>query len=106
MSRSHYARTWHRLLFSDQGSILYNLLVGLLEKSVVPVSFLERDVSLHELILDNWQFDFLAFLSLLVSSSLTTLRLSYLLWFIHFISHNYYSTKETRKFYTGFEHKE
>ena len=32
--------------FSDQGSILYNILVGLLDKSVVPVSFLVRDVSI------------------------------------------------------------
>ena len=31
--------------FSDQGNIILNLLVGILDKSVVPVSFLVRDVS-------------------------------------------------------------
>ena len=32
---------------SDKGNILYNLLVGLLDRSVVPVSFLVRNVCFH-----------------------------------------------------------
>ena len=34
-----------RYIIIDQGNALWNLLMGLLDKSVVPLSFLMRDVS-------------------------------------------------------------